>query len=67
MFPYARCGNKVKHCKITKEGVLYVLGEATFESLTNLVECHKKVPLFRKAKLLFPVDRDLIAKYVGSH
>eukprot|EP00047_Mylnosiga_fluctuans_P014182 m.36079 g.36079 ORF g.36079 m.36079 type:complete len:972 (-) comp5374_c0_seq1:1778-4693(-) len=52
--------SKVKHCRIRKEGRMYCIGDAEFESLVRLVEYYEKHPLYRKMKLRYPVDEDLL-------
>uniref|UniRef100_A0A8C9ZHP1 Phosphoinositide phospholipase C n=1 Tax=Sander lucioperca TaxID=283035 RepID=A0A8C9ZHP1_SANLU len=56
-----RCDGKVKHCRIQKEGNMYLLGTTTeFESLVELVNYFKKKPLYRKIKLRYPVTSELL-------
>uniref|UniRef100_A0A8C9W9W0 Phosphoinositide phospholipase C n=1 Tax=Scleropages formosus TaxID=113540 RepID=A0A8C9W9W0_SCLFO len=51
---------KVQHCRIQKEGPLFVLGSSTeFESLVDLVNYYRKNPLYRKIKLRYPVTEEL--------
>uniref|UniRef100_A0A8C1DW16 Phosphoinositide phospholipase C n=1 Tax=Cyprinus carpio carpio TaxID=630221 RepID=A0A8C1DW16_CYPCA len=51
----------VKHCRIHKEGSMYVLGTSSeFESLLELVDYFRKKPLYRKIKLRYPVTPELI-------
>uniref|UniRef100_A0A8C1CGM2 Phosphoinositide phospholipase C n=1 Tax=Cyprinus carpio carpio TaxID=630221 RepID=A0A8C1CGM2_CYPCA len=51
----------VKHCRIHKEGSMYVLGNSSeFESLMELVDYFRKKPLYRKIKLRYPVTPELI-------
>uniref|UniRef100_A0A669D1W0 Phosphoinositide phospholipase C n=1 Tax=Oreochromis niloticus TaxID=8128 RepID=A0A669D1W0_ORENI len=55
-----RGDGKVKHCRIQKEGNMYLLGTTTeFESLVELVNYFKKKPLYRKIKLRYPVTPEL--------
>ncbi|CAG2109981.1 unnamed protein product, partial [Medioppia subpectinata] len=42
-----RAENKIKHCRIKREGRLYLIGSAEFESLTELIEYYEKNPLYR--------------------
>ncbi|KAM9815426.1 1-phosphatidylinositol 4,5-bisphosphate phosphodiesterase gamma-2 isoform X2 [Syngnathus typhle] len=59
-----RGDGKVKHCRIQKEGSVYLLGTTTeFESLVELVNYFKKKPLYRKTKLRYPVTPDLVARF----
>ena len=55
-----RAGGKVKHCRIKREGRLFTIGTASFESLNELVEYYKKNPLYRKMKLRYPVTQELL-------
>lgn len=54
----------VKHCRIHKEGSLYVLGSSSeFESLVELVGYFRKKPLYRKTKLRYPVTPELVERF----
>uniref|UniRef100_A0A6Q2WRI6 Phosphoinositide phospholipase C n=1 Tax=Esox lucius TaxID=8010 RepID=A0A6Q2WRI6_ESOLU len=55
-----RGDGKVKHCRIQKDGAMYVLGTTTeFQSLVELVNYFRKKPLYRKIKLRYPVTLEL--------
>ncbi|XP_034734553.1 1-phosphatidylinositol 4,5-bisphosphate phosphodiesterase gamma-2 isoform X1 [Etheostoma cragini] len=59
-----RGDGKVKHCRIQKEGNMYLLGTTTeFESLVELVNYFKKKPLYRKIKLRYPVTTELVDRF----
>ncbi|XP_061775945.1 1-phosphatidylinositol 4,5-bisphosphate phosphodiesterase gamma-2 isoform X2 [Nerophis ophidion] len=59
-----RGDGKVKHCRIQKEGSVYLLGTTTeFESLVELVNYFKKKPLYRKTKLRYPVTPELVERF----
>lgn len=59
-----RGDGKVKHCRILKEGGMYLLGTTTeFESLVELVNYFKKRPLYRKIKLRYPVTPELVDRF----
>ncbi|XP_038149889.1 1-phosphatidylinositol 4,5-bisphosphate phosphodiesterase gamma-2 [Cyprinodon tularosa] len=59
-----RGDGKVKHCRIQKEGGVYLLGTTTeFESLVELVNYFKKKPLYRKIKLRYPVTPELVERF----
>ncbi|XP_036441229.1 1-phosphatidylinositol 4,5-bisphosphate phosphodiesterase gamma-2 [Colossoma macropomum] len=54
----------VKHCRIHKEGAMYVLGTSSeFESLVELVNYFRKKPLYRKIKLRYPVTPELVERF----
>uniref|UniRef100_A0A8C2BAH4 1-phosphatidylinositol 4,5-bisphosphate phosphodiesterase gamma n=1 Tax=Cyprinus carpio TaxID=7962 RepID=A0A8C2BAH4_CYPCA len=54
----------VKHCRIHKEGSMYVLGNSSeFESLMELVDYFRKKPLYRKIKLRYPVTPELVERF----
>uniref|UniRef100_A0A671MFR7 Phosphoinositide phospholipase C n=1 Tax=Sinocyclocheilus anshuiensis TaxID=1608454 RepID=A0A671MFR7_9TELE len=54
----------VKHCRINKDGSMYVLGTSSeFESLLELVDYFRKKPLYRKIKLRYPVTPDLVERF----
>jgi phosphatidylinositol phospholipase C gamma-1 len=55
-----RAEKKIKHCRIKQEGRLYTIGSVQFESLVELVGYYKRHPLYRKIKLWYPVNEDLI-------
>ncbi|KAL3182847.1 hypothetical protein MRX96_034484 [Rhipicephalus microplus] len=57
-----RAENKLKHCRIKQEGRLFVIGTAQFESLVELVNYYEKHPLYRKVKLKYPVNEDIIRR-----
>lgn len=56
--------SKIKHCRIAKEGRMYCIGDAEFESLVKMVEYFEKHTLYRKMKLKYPVDWTLIERQV---
>uniref|UniRef100_A0A8C5QGH8 1-phosphatidylinositol 4,5-bisphosphate phosphodiesterase gamma n=1 Tax=Leptobrachium leishanense TaxID=445787 RepID=A0A8C5QGH8_9ANUR len=59
-----RAEGKIKHCRIQKEGRLFVLGtSAYFENLVELVNYYEKHPLYRKMKLRYPVTEELLRRY----
>uniref|UniRef100_A0A8C2BAG5 Phosphoinositide phospholipase C n=1 Tax=Cyprinus carpio TaxID=7962 RepID=A0A8C2BAG5_CYPCA len=59
-----RCEGMVKHCRIHKEGSMYVLGNSSeFESLMELVDYFRKKPLYRKIKLRYPVTPELVERF----
>ncbi|XP_030645805.1 1-phosphatidylinositol 4,5-bisphosphate phosphodiesterase gamma-2-like [Chanos chanos] len=54
----------VKHCRIQKEGSVYVLGNTSeFESLVELVNYFRNKPLYRKIKLRYPVTPELVNRF----
>ncbi|KAG8562823.1 hypothetical protein GDO81_015829 [Engystomops pustulosus] len=56
-----RAEGKIKHCKIQKDGRLFVLGtSAYFENLVELVNYYEKHALYRKMKLRYPVTEELL-------
>jgi len=57
-----RAEGKVKHCLIKREGKLYTIGTANFESLLELVAYYEKNPLYKKVKLKTPVTDELLAR-----
>ncbi|KAL2093073.1 hypothetical protein ACEWY4_010385 [Coilia grayii] len=59
-----RGDGKVKHCRIQREGTMYVLGSSSeFESLVELVSYFRKCALYRKIKLRYPVTRELVERF----
>lgn len=62
-----RAEGKIKHCKIYREGRLYTIGTAQFESLIELVEFYEKHPLYRKIKLKHPINEEVdLCNYVDT-
>ncbi|XP_069674413.1 1-phosphatidylinositol 4,5-bisphosphate phosphodiesterase gamma-1 isoform X2 [Periplaneta americana] len=55
-----RAEKKIKHCRIKQEGRLYTIGSVQFESLVELVNYYKRHPLYRKIKLIYPVNKDVM-------
>ncbi|XP_069595268.1 1-phosphatidylinositol 4,5-bisphosphate phosphodiesterase gamma-2 isoform X1 [Ranitomeya imitator] len=56
-----RAEGKIKHCRINKDGRLFVLGtSAYFENLVELVNYYEKHALYRKIKLRYPVTEELL-------
>ena len=60
-----RAEGMVKHCRIKHEGRLFVIASASFESLTQLIKWYEKNPLYRKTKLIYPVNENVL-KTLGS-
>jgi len=58
----SRAEGKVKHCRIKQEGRLYTIGNASFESLVELVSYYEKHSLYRRMKLRYPVSTQLLDK-----
>ncbi|KAE8608753.1 hypothetical protein XENTR_v10011595 [Xenopus tropicalis] len=59
-----RAEGKVKHCRIQRDGRMFVLGtSAYFENLVELVSYYQKHPLYRKMKLRYPVTEELLQRY----
>ena len=55
-----RAEGKIKHCRIKQEGRLFTIGNASFESLVELVAYYEKNALYRKMRLRYPVTNELI-------
>ena len=58
-----RAEGKIKHCRIRLDGRMYCIGDAEFDSLVDLVDYYKQKPLYRKMKLKYAVDDELIEKH----
>uniref|UniRef100_A0A8C8C9I7 Phosphoinositide phospholipase C n=1 Tax=Oncorhynchus tshawytscha TaxID=74940 RepID=A0A8C8C9I7_ONCTS len=59
-----RGDGKVKHCRIQKDGSMYMLGSTIeFQSLVELVNYFRKKPLYRKIKLRYPVTPELVSRF----
>ncbi|GJQ70950.1 small-wing [Trypoxylus dichotomus] len=57
-----RADKKIKHCRIKREGRLYTIGTAEFESLVELINYYEQFPLYRKVKLSYPITEDSIGR-----
>ena len=55
-----RAENNIKHCRIKLEGRLYTIGTVQFESLVELVNYYERHPLYKKIKLSFPVNQEIV-------
>lgn len=51
----------MKHCRIKQEGRLFIIGNATFETLESVISFYESKPLYRKMRLRYPATNDLIA------
>ncbi|XP_054165065.1 1-phosphatidylinositol 4,5-bisphosphate phosphodiesterase gamma-1-like isoform X2 [Oppia nitens] len=60
-----RAENKIKHCRIKHEGRLYLIGNAQYESLVDLINFYEKHPLYRKVKLKYPTNEEIVRR-IGS-
>ncbi|XP_022794203.1 1-phosphatidylinositol 4,5-bisphosphate phosphodiesterase gamma-1-like isoform X3 [Stylophora pistillata] len=57
-----RAEGKIKHCRIKREGRLYTIGTAQFESLVELVEFYMKHPLYKGMKLKYQINEEVLSK-----
>lgn len=58
-----RAEGKIKHCRIQKDGRLFVLGtSAYFENLVEMVNYYEKHALYRNIKLRYPVTEELLTR-----
>ncbi|XP_012935284.1 1-phosphatidylinositol 4,5-bisphosphate phosphodiesterase gamma-1 isoform X2 [Aplysia californica] len=57
-----RAEGKIKHCRIKLEGRLFLIGNAQFESLVELVSHYEHSPLYKKMKLRQPVNQALVER-----
>jgi phosphatidylinositol phospholipase C gamma-1 len=60
-----RAGGKVRHCRIQVEGTQYQIGSASFDSLTELVQYYESNPLYRRMKLKYAINEDVL-KSIGE-
>ncbi|CAG2103251.1 unnamed protein product [Medioppia subpectinata] len=60
-----RAENKIKHCRIKHEGRLYIIGNIQYESLVELISFYEKHPLYRKVKLKYPTNEEIVRR-IGS-
>lgn len=59
---YFRAEKKIKHCRIKLEGRLYIIGVKQFESLVELIKYYEYNYLYKKIKLWFPVNEDIVLR-----
>lgn len=57
-----RADKKIKHCRIKREGRLYTIGSAEFESLVELINYYEQFPLYKKVKLSHPITEDSMSR-----
>uniref|UniRef100_A0A7M5UTU2 Phosphoinositide phospholipase C n=1 Tax=Clytia hemisphaerica TaxID=252671 RepID=A0A7M5UTU2_9CNID len=55
-----RTAGSIKHCVIKKEGRLFMIGSAPFESLVELISHYEKFALYRQTKLKFPCNQEVV-------
>lgn len=58
-----RSEGKIKHCRVKREARMYCMGDTEFDSLVKLVEYYEKVALYRKMKLKYAVDQELLDRH----
>ncbi|XP_039763945.1 1-phosphatidylinositol 4,5-bisphosphate phosphodiesterase gamma-1 isoform X2 [Pararge aegeria] len=61
-----RTEKEIKHCRVRQEGRLYGMGSVKFESLVELVAYYEKNPLYKKVKLWFPVNDEIVQRIVAE-
>ncbi|XP_063235452.1 1-phosphatidylinositol 4,5-bisphosphate phosphodiesterase gamma-1 [Bacillus rossius redtenbacheri] len=57
-----RAEKEIKHCRVRVEGRLYAIGTLQFESLVDLVSYYEHHPLYRKVKLWYAVNEDMLTR-----
>ncbi|XP_076340209.1 small wing phospholipase C gamma 1 isoform X2 [Tachypleus tridentatus] len=57
-----RAENKIKHCRVKQEGRLFIIGTAQFESLVELINFYEKHALYRRVKLKYPVNEEVVQR-----
>ena len=62
---HCRAEGKIKHCRINQEGRLFAIGNAHFEDICELVSYYEKFALYRKMKLKYPVNQDIVDRVGG--
>ena len=60
-----RAEGRVRHCRIQVENNQYMIGSATFDSLTELVQYYESNPLYRRMKLKYAIN-DEVLKSIGE-
>ena len=64
-FSSSRAEGKVRHCRILVENGNYMIGSATFDSLTELVQYYESNPLYRRMKLKYAINEEVL-KSIGD-
>ncbi len=66
--PFKSCmySVQVKHCLVKKEGRLFVVGSAQYESLLELIAYYERHPLYNKVRLKLPVTEELLLQRRGG-
>lgn len=62
---FYRAEGKVRHCRIQVENGQYMIGSATFDSLTELVQYYESNPLYRRMKLKYAINEEVL-KSIGE-
>lgn len=62
---FCRAEGRVRHCRIAMEGGQFSIGSATFDSLTELVQYYEQNPLYRRMKLKYAIN-DEVLKSIGE-
>ncbi|XP_034978886.1 1-phosphatidylinositol 4,5-bisphosphate phosphodiesterase gamma-1 isoform X1 [Zootoca vivipara] len=57
-----RAEGKIKHCRVQQDGQTVILGNSEFESLVDLISYYEKHPLYRKMKLRYPINEEMLEK-----
>lgn len=66
VFPFVpRAEGRVRHCRIQVDNNQYMIGSATFDSLTELVQYYESNPLYRRMKLKYAIN-DEVLKSIGE-
>ena len=60
-----RAEGRVRHCRIQVDNNQYLIGSATFDSLTELVQYYESNPLYRRMKLKYAIN-DEVLKSIGE-
>ena len=50
----------MRHCRIQEDEGQFIIGSATFDSLPELVAYYEKKPLYRKMKLRYAINDDVL-------
>lgn len=59
---FIRAEKQIKHCRIKLEGRLYTIGVKQFESLVELIKFYEHNYLYKKIKLCYPVNEDVVQR-----
>lgn len=62
-----RADKKIRHCRFTEEGGQFTIGSATFDTMTELISYYEQNPLYRRMKLKYAINEDILRQIGQVH